>query len=605
MFSKSKNPMMAGVLVLMACAGSAQSQSAQSTSGPAPGQSRSAAPTAQSQTAVPSDVTIKAKAQVVLLDIIATDKHGNPINDLKREDFTVLEKGKPQQLASFSLVDTASRATAAKAATPTKLPPGVFSNRKDPAAEEPQLTVLLLDALNTPWKDQAYARNQMLSYLRKNHQTGQRMAIFGLANSLIRMQDFTDDPAVLQRVLEKHKGQSSPLLDNPDDPTGQVDTSIMTADAAAAVASFQEQEAAFRMDMRVRMTLDALKAIGRELSGYPGRKKLIWVSGSFPVNLEPGENSGFDSQRDYASDIMVTTSLLRESQVSVYTIDAQGLVGPPLANAEFTGRTSGGRMMTGAQLGAESQRRMNAINSAHDAAQQLADETGGIAFYNRNDLDTAVRKSVADGATYYAVSYSPEDKNWNGQFRKIQVKVDRPGVELRYRKGYFARNPEDVLDESPASIHQDIDLALSSAVTASAITFYGSALPLPAPAKAPENAAKLADLRFLVEPRDIFFQTKDDKRHCDLQFAVASYEGDKLHDALDQHLDCNLKPETYARVAHQGILFQMSVKVPEGKSRIRMVVRDNLSGKMGSLDVPYPNVTPQTKPAQGPAPQKP
>jgi VWFA-related protein len=402
---------------------------------------------------------------------------------------------------------------------------------------------------------------------------------------------------LLQRVLQQHKGRNSPLLDNPADP--QIDTSQLTPEMAAGVAAFQENEVAFRMDLRVGMTLDALKAIGRTLAGYQGRKKLIWVTASVPIMLEPGENAGFESQRTYANDIIKTAEMLRDAEVSVYTVDAQGLVGSSLADAQFTGRTTAGRMMTGAQLASEAQRRGNTITDSHFSAQMLADGTGGLSFYNRNDLDTAVTKSVADGAVYYALSYSPDDKNWNGQYRKIEVKVNRPGVELRYRKGYFARDQEAARDQSAAAIQSDLDMAMTTLLPATGVTFYGSALPLKAPQKGPEaaSAVKLATVRFLVEPRDVFFQESEDKKHCSLQFAVGVFNADKLVNAIGKRLDCNVKPETYARLMHDGILFEVPIEVNPDKARIRLVVRDNFSGKLGSLDIPYPPAVAQvTKP---------
>src|SRR4051812_33254347 len=135
--------------------------------------------------------TIKARTQVVLLDVVATDRGGHPVTDLKREDFTVFEQGKQQQLASFNLVDVAKRSLRQPAATAEKLPPGVFTNHKDAVAQEGELTVLLLDALNTPWAHQSYARYEMLKYLQKNHPTG-HTAVYALNTRLMRLQDFTD-----------------------------------------------------------------------------------------------------------------------------------------------------------------------------------------------------------------------------------------------------------------------------------------------------------------------------------------------------------------------------------------------------------------------------
>jgi VWFA-related protein len=541
-----------------------------------------------------TETIIKTRTQLVLLDVVATDHSGRPVTDLKREDFTVLERGQKQKPTSFELVDVAKRPALPEGSMSPKLPPGVYSSHLAAAAQQGDLTVLLLDALNTPWADQAYARYEMLQYLQKNHQAGQRIAIYGLNMTLRRLQDFTDDPEVLRKAIDKHRGSNSPVLTNSSDP--ELSSYGMSTEAAASVAAFQEEQAAFQTDMRVRMTLDALKAIGRQLSGYPGRKKLIWVSGSFPIDLAPGENSGFNSQRFYTDDITATTSLLRDSQVSVYPIDAKGLAGSSMRSAS----TRPGMFMGGPQFLAEMSRRDALANSARFAAIKIAEDTGGLAFYNRNDLDTAVMKSVADGAVYYAISYSPDEKNWDGRFRKIEVKVNRPGVQLRYRKGYLALDPNSVVRQSKESIKQDIGPALTGFLTASGISFYGSAQPL-AEKKTIADSAKpgadasvagkvAADINFLVEPRDIAFQpTKEKKQHCNIQFVLGVFVADKFVDSTEGHLDADLEPASYKRLLEEGLIFMMHAMVPAGKSRLRLLVRDNQTGKMGSLDIPYPN----------------
>src|SRR4029077_11841390 len=134
----------------------------------------------------------------------------------------------------------------------------------------------------------------------------------------------------------------------------------------------------------------------------------IWISGGFPVTLQPGEVSGVISQRDYSTEMSATTTLLRDSQVSVYTVDAGGLMAAPVFDASKSGRGDTNHVMTGSQFAAQMSRDSVLNNATHSAAQQIADETGGLAFYNRNDLDTALMKSASDGAVYYAVSYSPE-----------------------------------------------------------------------------------------------------------------------------------------------------------------------------------------------------
>ncbi|MCU1307493.1 MAG: VWFA-related domain protein [Acidobacteriaceae bacterium] len=540
-----------------------------------------------------TETIIKTRTQLVLLDVVATDHSGRPVTDLKREDFTVLERGQKQQLAFFDMVDTATRSPMPAGSTPAKLPPGVYSNHS--VQIEGQLTVLLLDALNTPWADQAYSRRQMLKYLQKNHQTGQRMAVYGLTTSLRLLQDFTDDPEVLRQAIDKHHGSTSPLLTDASD---QVSTIGVPDHTAASLTAFEEDQAAFQTDMRVHITVEALKAIGRQLSGYSGRKKLIWVSGSFPINLDPGENSGFSSQRSYGDDITATTSLLRDSQVSVYPIDAQGLVPPPMFSAAESGRGRNGQVMKGAQLGAEMSRLSALANAAHVSANKIADDTGGLAFFNRNDLDNAVMKSVADGAIYYALSYSPEDKSWDGKYRKIDVKVNRPGAELRYRKGYLAVDP-NVVRQANSDIAREIAPALTGILNASALSFYGSARPLIEKQPDTDSTNKSSvggtgklkvDVRFLVDVRDMLFDLSKEKRqHCNIEFVVGVFAGDKYVNSTEQQLNCNLEQSSYSRMLKEGMVFRTQAAVPTGKSRLRLLVRDNQTGKMGSLDIPYSN----------------
>jgi hypothetical protein len=269
-------------------------------------------------------------------------------------------------------------------------------------------------------------------------------------------------------------------------------------------------------------------------------------------------------------------------------------------NASETGRTRNGRVMTGPQFSAEMMRRNALANSAQLAARKIADDTGGLAFYNRNDLDTAVMKSMADGAVYYALSYSPEDKNWDGRFRKIEVKLNRPGVQLRYRKGYLAIDPNTVVRQSNASITEDIGPALTGFLTSSGISFWGSAQAA-AEKKSSGDSAKPGadasapgkqgiDINFLVEPQEILFQpTKEKKRHCNIQFVLGVFVNDKYVDSREGRVETDVDATSYNRLLNEGLMFRMHVMVPVGKSRLRLLVRDNQTGKIGSVDIPYPN----------------
>ena len=235
----------------------------------------------------------------------------------------------------------------------------------------------------------------------------------------------------------------SALLADPNDTTlsDMNDTLTQmgaTSDAMASIQQFEADEAAFQMDLRVRYTLDAFQELARYLRGVPGRKNLIWFSGSFPISLDPDVTlqSPFEAMRIYAPDVSETTSMLAASRVSVYPVDARGLFNDPQFSAQAsgsgmssisssgsgnimgsgsaTGRGSRGRG-AGSIGGTANQPRM-AQNSTkffqqtaaeHATMQQIAEETGGHAYYDTNGIKEAVAAAIQNGANYYTLAYVP------------------------------------------------------------------------------------------------------------------------------------------------------------------------------------------------------
>jgi hypothetical protein len=356
---------------------------------------------------------------------------------------------------------------------------------------------------------------------------------------------------------------------------------------AAGVNSFFEEFALKQRNDRTLITLQALKALGNWLSGYPGRKKLIWIAGSFPVQLDLGESSRFTSAMPFIQETKETATLLTDAQIAVYTINASGLNGNGAIYSASNGGVNGGG---GANVGPLHAKAINAVNNAIATSQatmnRFSEETGGLAFYGRNDLDKALGKSIADGSSYYALSYSPEDKRWDGNYRNLDIKTSRPGIQLRFRKGYYALNPMRSAYESPAKIDREINATLLSPLLASGVSFYGSAQQVPSQSG---GAPAHAEVKFLVETKNISFQSLDDIQHCDLHFFVGVYSGNTLVDHIEQSLVGNVKPETFAKMVKSGLVFHTTVIVPAEKVRLRLIVRDNRSGKIGALDVPYPN----------------
>jgi VWFA-related protein len=480
------------------------------------------------------------------------------------------------------------------------------------ASSQTALTVVLLDALNTPIADQAYARHEMLQYLKTQH-SGQSTAIYALTNRLLLLQDFTNDPELLRTAIEKKLPQQSHLLTDPDQ---QMAIPGASADLIASIDSFEQDQINFQNQVRIQITLDSMTAIARSLSGYPGRKNLVWVSAAFPLSAAfDGDSSAFFNQSWMTNEVQRTATLLTNAQVSVYPVDARGLVGSPLASAQFTGRTRGGRLMNGQQLGNELNKRSFELSSSHDAMNQIADATGGKAYYNRNDIDHAVALSIADGSTYYTIAYYPANKDWNGKFRKVDIKLDRPGTLVRYRHGYYATDPMESAHLSKQAIQKEIGEALGNPLQSTMITVYGTAFKIVPAGKAqetaqsavatspvPQNAEKSPrpqlverqkiGVRFLLDSGGITLEKRADGQHMSLDFAVAAFRGDKVVSQILKTVEGTPKADTVSKMMQQGLFFNTSLDVPKGNCRLRLLVHDNLNGKMGTVDIPITDATP-------------
>lgn len=294
--------------------------------------------------AQPPDTVLRVTTRLVLVDVVVTDKQGRPIADLNQGDFTLLEDGKAQPISYFSFDRPLEKAQE----PPPPLPPNVFTN--EPAYRRPPgpLTILLLDVLNTPWGEQAYSRQQMIRYLKTQLQPDQRVAILVLTGRLGLLQDFTSDPKLLIAALENYRTTVPGAGSAQEDASQLLDMTqqmVMVGPIAMAalvdmLIRLETEQAVASVEHRASITLDALEKIARAVGGYRGRKNLIWVSASFPLALTPDRIGRFNRAdqaslfRSYAGRLRETASLLADAQVAVYPVDARGLVGAAIGQAE-------------------------------------------------------------------------------------------------------------------------------------------------------------------------------------------------------------------------------------------------------------------------------
>ena len=492
------------------------------------GYSQSPSPTPAQQTGevYQSQSVIRATTRLVVLDVVATDEKGQPVQDLKADHFTVLEDGKPQSLIGFSFQHPAVAVANAR-----QLAPGVVSNA--PAyTDASSMNVILLDAINTDFSSHAYAQEMLIKYLDANPRI-QPTAVYALDAKLNLLHDFTTDTRALRDVLAHYK------------PSGPAHIATVEA-AAAAVFS---QRGSFQASAQGRgMAFGAMRFMARSLSGYPGRKNLIWVSEGFPLNLFPEATMGDGVlvTEDYSPIVEQIADELMSAQVAVYPIDAAGV-------------TMADRF------------------PALTAMKSMAERTGGKTFYNRNDIDLGVRTSIDDGSTYYTMEYYPQNKNWDHKFRRIEVKVNRPGVKLQYRDGYFGippyREGGDVV-ASAFSRALDVDAPSSTGV------LFQASVPI-----SPDKPGKVA-VKFAIDPHTVAFERNGDgSRHAALNCVVWAYpngKGDPLR-AEGGTINANVTPEVYEQIMKSYIPCERTLDLKRGSYTLRLGVLDRTTSLIGSL----------------------
>jgi VWFA-related protein len=583
----------------------------------------------------PGTYTLTTGTQLVVVDVVVEDNYGKPVLGLTKDNFVLTEGKTPQAVSNFEAH------AAGQPSTPgpqlPKMPPGIFTNYT-PVPPGGALNVLLLDTLNTPMTDQSFVRNQLQQYVKKADPR-QRIAIFGLSTRLYLLQGFTSDPIVLKDAVE-HKllPRASNLLDDPASGTATPDDiadGISDAAIAANVTQFEAEASAFQSQLRTQYTLDAFNDIAHYLSNFPGRKNLIWFSGSFPIDLLPDASLTDPFSVMYLNDeeFQETTNLLGRAQVAVYPIDARGL----MTNPAFSAVNNGKAFATGnpnKAMQAVSKFNTSQFNE-HSTMDRLAESTGGHAFYNTNGLAQAVALALDSGANYYTLTYNPSDQRFDGNYRSIKIALAgqfaNPNLNLKltYRRGYYANDPNSKKKEpAPATVAASETSAAhaAEAYRRSAIS-HGAPLPedilfkvraVPASA-APENTLAPRNsvdpikpikgpfrryaVDFVALPSDFQLTSSANGNHfgaIDFSLYLYSPEGALLN-AVGNTFELNLPPASYQAFLKSPIGYRLEISAPvKGESYLRIVVHDVTSNHFGAIEVPVAAIS-NLPPAPAPA----
>jgi VWFA-related protein len=566
------------------------------------------------------DFALRQTVRRVRVDVVVTDAQGKPVKDLQAANFRVAEDGKPQSIRQFEYHSDEM----VEAALPTRptLPPHTFMNLPVTPEHGP-LTVIVYDKLNTPLFDQLDARAQMVKFLKKI--SGRRVAIYVIDNQLRFVQGFTSDPDLIDRAIGPAAKPQQPQQDEKSiaDNSASKWLGVMKAkpELIEKAKAMEDKEANERMDRRVDLTTDALKQIARFLAGIPGRKNLIWYTGSFPINA----NSGY--AHAYKDRIKDAVNWLNSAEVSVYCIDARGLIGMDLDSPK--------------ELDPSMKWDFSGNASKFATMDELSEQTGGRAFYSTNGLEEALEKASAEGTSYYSLLYAPTNAKYDGSVRSISVHLaGHEKYHLAYRRSYIADDVASIASKQSAAEENSGEQgeAFASAVTVAADAQFGAppthqivfaahvdAIGQPVPATTIQMAAlepyrkqmaKVEHKKFVAQTAPVAMQqyaikyavlasqldipkSAEGRYHSDLSFAALAFsrDGETLWGAATRLKD-DIPAAMIDKIRKDGFQSMQKLFIPVETAVIRLMVCDEHSGKTGSMEIRLPLLPDQQQTAR-------
>jgi VWFA-related protein len=527
---------------------------------------------------------------LVQFTLVATDQKGNPITDLKQDEVSILQSGKPQPV-SFFRFEGAAVAADAKEPLRDSLAPGIFTNRSEyspgPARN---VTAIVLDSLNTLPEDQVAVRAQAMQYLRALA-PNTRVAVYALRTDLRILHDFTADVAALRERLAKHNIDynieslaadervriqemeaehlndtvGSGDADTDEDARVEAERQAELDKARRQMARAEEYFYEQLQTRRINQTIASLAALGNHIEGIPGRKSLVWISGGVPVLTQGSYDRWI---RSYAEELRGLAQRLATQGITVYPVQASGLTVGFLETATTAPGTSRGQAES-QQLRPLTRENQQRIWSTMDI---LADTTGGRAFRNTNELTAGVRAAATDMRGSYSVGfYVPEssDNRWH----EFEVRVRRPGVRILHRKGYMALAPV----KQPVNWTQDQwQAAMQNPLGSTAIRLDARV----------DNAENGVNVVLQIASDDLYFAFVNNQPVTELEIGLGERNRKEWTRVRRDGATITIKRDPQQTSIAPIVRFAKMWTLSPDTTLLRVIVRDRWTGRFGVLDMP-------------------
>jgi VWFA-related protein len=532
--------------------------------------------------------SIKISTTLIQVDVTVTDKDGKVVTDLKPGDFEVYENGKKQGITNFSFIsiDKPAEKIDPQPTKPDKtaipIPPVRLK------AEQVRRTyALVVDDLGLNFGNVEWVRQALKKFINEQMQEGDLVAIVRTGAGIGALQSFTSEKRQLLAAVDKIKwnvyGRSGTGAFTPigtslkEDLTGMTksDGTVRNPEGSQEDKEFERLADEFRSENFSVGTLGALNYIIRGMRELPGRKAVVLFSEGFVTNTKEGFSRIYERMRFLAD-------LANRSSVVVYTIDPRGLQAPGMANADDKIRQILPDTFDPAKFDDGRLQREKDFTDSQQSLRYLAYETGGVPFINQNNIDKGLRQAVNDQSGYYLLGYQPDDEIFDpkkARFNKLEVKLTRPGLKIRYRSGFFGVTDEKI-QPAPQTPQQRLTDALTSPFAATGVNL--SIYPVFG------NDAKFGDvIRALVyiEAKDLQFTKTAEGREKAVFNIVARTFGDNgiAIDQLSKIYTIEVSETVYRNMLKNGFVYTLPVPVRKtGAYQLRVALRDTVSDRIGS-----------------------
>jgi len=541
------------------------------------GQMPGLGPTYTPQQPLPSGpvIQLRAATRVVEIEVSAQGGNGQPADNLKRADFTVFDNGHPRPFTIFSFNSgTAAALTPVAPRAGPVAPAGTFSNLgAAPTIETQHSTIFLIDAFNGWFENFANARSAVLEAM-DQVPGDERIALYVISRyqGLLLLQDYTTNRAQLRQAITKYipagtcpaAANQEPASDGvkfeadmgPPPPAAADDSEANNGAKARAYADASKVSPCVAGAKSVIDAADAarlsLSALAASLQSLPGRKSVFWITQGFPPALMQ-DSPTYGGNKDPWDK---TLAQLNDANVAVNTLDSNGLDGPP--------RLWG----PGGVL----------------SQQQVATATGGQSFYNNGDLGAVLARGVNDARSSYTLGFYLD--KLDRKYHSLKVVVDRPGVTLTYRHGYYAED-----DAQRAGSHKKADLGAAllnpAGETGVGITVWiqpaGTTLDLTVNLAPSSLTVRAGNGGWLGQVDELFVERNADGRELGRETDTKRFQ---------------MTARGRSQVAHDGLNLKRSLRLAPGATALEIVIRDHDSGRIGSINVPVPPAPASVSPAK-------